>query len=74
MKMKEHYMAKFGEFFGESEAAPAVYSNGWNDALDEAANQINQMVGFGVDTRASFAAFLRGLKAPPNTMYTDDSK
>jgi hypothetical protein len=73
MKMKDYYMAKFGEFFGESEAAPAVYANGWNDALTEAARRIGAMP-FGNDTKASFAVFFKQLQAPLDTRYTDDSK
>jgi hypothetical protein len=74
MRMKDAYEQKFGEFFGESEVAPALYAHGWNDALDEAARQIGLMTGFGDDTISSFSVFVRGLKAPANYMYTDDSK
>ncbi len=73
MKMKEHYEQKFGEFFGESEAAPSIYAHGWNDALDEAARQVMGMP-FGNDTKASFAVFFKQLRGPSNSMYTDDSK
>lgn len=74
MRMKDAYEQKFGEFFGESEVAPALFAHGWNDALEEAARQIGLMKCFGDDTISSFSVFVRGLKVPTNTMYTDDSK
>jgi len=74
MQMKDAYQQKFGEHFGESEAAPSIYAHGWNDALEEAARQIGLMTCFGDDTISSFSVFVRGLKAPTNSMYTDDSK
>lgn len=74
MRMKDSYHQKFGEFFGENEAAPHLYAHGWNDALDEAARQIGLMTCFGDDTISSFSVFVRGLKAPVSNVYTDDSK
>lgn len=59
-KMKQHFMATFGEDLSPQDAAERVYTHGWNAALEEAAKQVEAMP-FG-DTSASFAIFLRNLK------------
>lgn len=37
-------------------------TEGWNDALDEAASRIGEIKGFGKATQDSFAVYLKGLK------------
>ena len=39
-----------------------LYEIGWNAALDEAANRIGEIKGFGQATQDSFAVFIKGLK------------
>jgi hypothetical protein len=60
-KMKDRFMEKFGMDLSPKDVAERVYQHGWNDALEEAARQVEHMP-FGADTRASFAVFFRQLK------------
>ena len=39
-----------------------LYTQGWNAALDEAANRIGGIAAFPKTTQDSFAVFIRGLK------------
>ena len=39
-----------------------LYTQGWNAALDEAANRISEIAAFPKTTQDSFAVFIRGLK------------
>lgn len=60
-KARKAFEALYNQFqLSDSDAAWIVFKNGWDAALDEAANQFEQMP-FG-DTSASFSAYAKGLK------------
>ena len=61
MTARKAFEALYNQFqLSDSDAAWIVFKNGWDAALDEAANQFEQMP-FG-DTSASFSAYAKGLK------------
>jgi hemerythrin-like domain-containing protein len=39
-----------------------LYTQGWNDALEKAAERIEEITAFGKTTQESFAVFIKGLK------------
>jgi len=51
-----------GKYFRQFERPSPLYTHGWNAALDEAAERIGEIKGFGQATQDSFAVFIRGLK------------
>lgn len=50
------------KYFRQFERPNPLYTHGWNAALDEAANRIGEIKGFGQDTQDSFAVFIKELK------------
>jgi hypothetical protein len=50
------------KYFRQFERPNPLYTHGWNAALDEAANRIGEIKGFGQATQDSFAVFIKGLK------------
>ena len=50
------------KYFRQFERPNPLYTHGWNAALDEAANRIGEIKGFGQATQDSFAVFIKELK------------
>jgi hypothetical protein len=49
-------------YFRELGLVKSYYSDGWNNALDEAVARIGEITAFGKTTQDSFAVFIQGLK------------